>query len=187
MGVGVAGKQQERARAPLGESLEEREHVRAVLRGRRRPRRGQLRAKELVLRQQRVVAARGGNGGVEELVRARLDRRRVGRLRRRADAVVHVEVEVDGLRAPGPQLRRNQEVRRRSDDPRPGEDRRPERDHPVGVVDPERLHLRQPAGQGQRCRRPAATGDAGGDREQRDAENEDPSHERRCSKDPRGV
>ena len=88
-----------------------------------------LRAGELVHRDQRVVAARRGDGGVEELVRTRLDRRRVGRLRRRADAILQIEVEVDGLRALRAQLRRDDEVRRGADDPGPREDRRPERHH----------------------------------------------------------
>src|SRR6185312_15045350 len=50
-----------------------------------------------------------------------------------ADAVLQVEVEVDGLGALRPQLRRDDEVGRRADDTGPREDRRPERNHPVGA------------------------------------------------------
>ena len=78
VGVGVVRvravrEQEERPRAPLGEPLQVREHVRAVLRRRRSPRRRQLRSEQLVLGDQRVVAAGGRDGGVEELVGAGLD------------------------------------------------------------------------------------------------------------------
>ena len=174
VGVRPVREEKERTRPALGQAAEIGEHIGAVLRRRRRPRGRQLRTEELVLGDQRVVAARRGDGGVEELVGARLDRRRVGGVRRRADAVVQVEVEVDGLRALGPQLRRDDELRRGCDDPRPREDRRPERHHPVGVVDPERLCLWQPAGKRQRRRRAATASDPRAQREERGRNDYDP-------------
>ena len=185
--VGVAREEQEGPRAAVGEPLQEREHVRAVLRGGRCPRGWQLRPEELVLGHQRVVAAGRRHGRCEELVGARLDRRGIGRLRRGADAVVQVEVEVDGLRALGAELRRDEEVRRGADDPGPREDRRPERNTAVGVVDPERLRRREAARKRQlRCGRlrgrRAPAGGSRREREHANAEHEDPSHGARCSK-----
>src|SRR5438105_14525868 len=58
-------------------------------------------------------------------------------------------------------LRRHDEVRRGAHDARAGEDRRPERHHPVGVVDPERRRLRQAAGRSEE-RRAGKEGRSGG-------------------------
>ena len=84
-------------RAPSArQRLEEREHVRAVLRVRVRPRRRRLRAEQLVLGDDRRLAAGDADGVVVEALRPRLDHGRVGRLGRRADAVLEVEVVEDG-------------------------------------------------------------------------------------------
>ena len=168
-------EQQERPRAALGEALHEREHVRAVLRGRRRPRRRQV-----ARRRARSPRSAGGRSPTTRR-RCRTAcpraprRRRVGGLRRRADAVVEIEVEVDGLRALRAQLRRDDEVRRGADDPGPREDRRPERHHPVGVVDPERLLPaagRTGAGRGASARARAPTPARAAQRRER----QDPPH-----------
>ena len=73
-----------------------------------------------------------------EAVRARLDRRRVGRLRRRARPVLEVEVEVHGLRPARANLRREDEVRRGVDGAGLRE-QLPEGNRAVRKVDPGRL------------------------------------------------
>ena len=98
---------EQRACAEIRQRGQELEHVRPVLAVRRRPGGRRLRAEELVLGDQRVVAGGRGDCRVEQLVRALRDHRRVGGLRRGADAIREIEVEVDGLGALGPQLWRD--------------------------------------------------------------------------------
>ena len=100
-GVGRVRDREQRRRAEVREVGEELEDVRAVLRVVRRPRRRRLGAGELVLGDRRRLAAGDRDGVVEERLRAVVDQRRVGRVARRADALVEVEVEEDGRRAGG--------------------------------------------------------------------------------------
>ena len=100
--VGRVGDRDERPCATLGEAAHVGEHVRAVLRGRRRPGSRRLRAEELVLGDPGRRAARDRDGVVVETVGPADDRRRVGRLGRRAHPVVEVEVEEDGRGTGGP-------------------------------------------------------------------------------------
>ena len=89
------------------ELLQQRQHVRAVLRIRRAPRGRRLGAEELVLGDQRRRAAGHLDGEVEQPLRLVGDRRRVRRCRRRADAIVQMEIEEDGRSTGRPHLRRD--------------------------------------------------------------------------------
>jgi hypothetical protein len=87
-----------RKRAALLQPANEGKRVRAVLRGRRRPRRRRLRPEELVQRDPGSRTAGHHDGEVEQAICAVRDRRRIGGHRRRPDAVVEVEVEEDRCR-----------------------------------------------------------------------------------------
>ena len=143
--VGRARDEQRRAGAARGQRAQEDQHVLAVLRVRRAPGRQRLRALQLVLAHDRRRAAhRRGRVRVEP-VRAVGHGGRVGGLGRRPRATREVEVEVDRLRAPGPDLRREEEVRG-SDDIAGLCELLPVRRRAVRVVDPDRFLRRQRAG-----------------------------------------
>ena len=146
-------------RAPLLQPPYERERIGAVLGGRRRPRGRRLGAEELVQGDPRRLAARHRDGEVEEPVGALLDQRRVGRHRRRADAVVEVEVEEDGRRPVLARLRRlDRAGRERERQPRLLRQRRVV----AREVDPERVRVRDPALAGE-CTAGSDQGQSDGD------------------------
>ena len=136
--------EQPRLRAARTERLQEEQDVGAVLGVRRRPGHGEPRAEELVLGDDGVRAVHRLRGVVVELVRLRDDRRRIRGRARRPHALVEVEVEIGGLRTGRAQLGRKDQVRRERDDPGPGE-LLPERDRPVGEVEPDRRLGREDA------------------------------------------
>ena len=131
-------------RAELPKPFHEDQEVLPVLRVRRRPRRGQVRAPHLVQRDPRGRARGRRGGAVEDPVRPVRHLVRVHRVRRSADPLLEVHLPVDGLRAEGAQLGRIDEVGGGRDDSGSGE-LGPERDGAVGEVDPDRSLVRDPA------------------------------------------
>ena len=143
-GVRLGGDEDERLRASRGQRPHEGEDVGAVLRVDRRPGRRRIGAEELVQRHPRRRAARRRHRAVEDAVRLVLDLRGVLPPRRTADAVVQIEVEVDGVRPGRPQLGREEQVRGRRNDTGLGEPV-PEGNGAVGEVDPLGARRRDPA------------------------------------------
>ena len=144
-GIGDAGDEQDRLRAAGGERAEKDQHIRAVLRVAHAPGRQGARTLQLVLGNHRVGAPHRVRGIRVEPVRAVGDRGRIGGLGRGPGPPREVEVEVDGLRPAGANLRRKDEVRGGID----GACLRkqlPERNRAVGEVDPDRLLGRERAG-----------------------------------------
>ena len=140
-------------RPPRSASLrDEAQDVRAVALGSRGQRRRQGRPPHLVERDERLRAAGDGDGVVEEGVRPAHDQVRVRGLRRRADPLAEVHVPVHRCSACGTRFRRELRTARGDHDPGSGEALAPERDRPVGEVDPDRLRLGKTAGERARLR-----------------------------------
>jgi hypothetical protein len=153
-GVRRVGDRDRDGRTERVERLHEREDVGAVLRVRRAPRRRRLRAEQLVLGDQRCRAAGDLLREDELLLRLRLDAGRIRGYRRRADAIVEVQIEEDGRGARLPHLLRHRRARGDGEhEPRLGNDRRVV----ARIVDPEWGGRRQAAGG--RVRAPARNGD----------------------------
>ena len=146
-------------RPTLLQPPDERERVRAVLGGRRRPRGRRLGAEELVQGDPRRLAARHRDREVVEPVGALLDQRRIGRHRRRPDAVVEVEVEEDRRGSVLARLRRLDGAGRERER-QPGLLR--QRRVVAGEVDPERICVRNPALAGE-CTAGSDQGQSDGD------------------------
>ena len=157
-------EQQEWMRAERTQAPDEDDDVLPVLRVRRRPGRGEVRAPHLVERDPRRRAGRGRDRAVEDAVGPVLDDGRIQRVRRRADPLAEVHLPVDGLRAERADLRRVDEVRCGGHDSGPRE-HRPVRHRPVCEVDPERASVGRPHSRACAC--------AGRNREQRGAAGED--------------
>ena len=150
--------QQERPRTARRERAHEPEDVVAILRVVRRPGRLEVRPVQLVERDPRRRALGLRRGEHEEAVGALLDRRRIERLGRRADARAEIHVPVDGLGALGAEARGVLAGRGRGDDPR---SRKHALDLGGAEVDPDGGAVGQPA-------RPRECGGGKGKREQRD-------------------
>ena len=145
-GVGLAGDEQHRVPALRLQQPRPLEHVRPVASCRGGPRRRRRGTEELVHRNQRIRAARREDGEIEDALRARRQQILVSRRRGRPDPRAQVVVPVDRLRTESAGLRRILGPGARDDDPGTAEAIEELR---RAVVDPQRLHVGEPAG---RCR-----------------------------------
>ncbi len=180
--------QQNRVRAFRREILQERKHVRAVLRGQCAPRRGDRRAEQLVLDDERRRAAPGSNDGPLILIlRGSLEGGGIGRRGRRPHLVRHLQVEGVRRGAASPSRRcvvgagasRGGEQR-----PRLGQDRQKRR---PAILAPHRLLRPDAALAGEhRVRGRAAGREQAGRRNDRN-EQEDPLHDQLlCTRESSG-
>ncbi len=140
--VRLARDEEDGPAAPRGEQARPLQHVRAISRGRRRPRCRRRRPEELVHRDDRRRARGGEHGEVEDLRGTRRKHVGIGGSRRRADPRVQVHVPVDGLRAGGARGCRIRLAGAGDDDTGTPEHRQ---QLSRAVVDPERLRVGQPA------------------------------------------
>ena len=143
---GVPVHQQRRMPAACRQTLYEREHIGAVLGGRRSPRRRCLGPEQLVERDPRRAAVGGLLGLRQQLGRSGRNRGGIGGVGRVADDPVEVEDKVRGRRPLAPVVGGYSRPARRHHDPGMRQDRADIRPHRAfAVVDPERRVGRQPA------------------------------------------